>query len=69
MMKWITVENLKKFWWELDRKYDLILKFNIFPGHIFLSNNSDKTQEMKKITKHINLKAPTYWCMWYNEVV
>ena len=38
----------------------LIRNHNIFPGHIFLSKNSDQTQKMKKIMKYINLQTPIY---------
>ena len=44
-----------------DTKNHLIRNLNIFPRpHFFLSTNSDKTPKMKKITKYINLKTPTY---------
>ena len=44
MIQYIHVANLKRFCWELNRKHDLIRNFNIFPGHIFVSKNSDKIQ-------------------------
>ena len=31
MTQWIHIANVKWFWWELDRKYELIRNLNIFP--------------------------------------
>ena len=68
MIQWIHVSHLKRFWWELHRKHDLIRNFNIFQV-IFLSKNTEKTPRntistyQLKITHMIYGMIPAYESM------